>query len=78
MAMQLFVSLAIENAQVHPLRMEIDTAVELMLLFVKSHHRPPVLAWGSNKTNGTQRKASGVQGAAMSPLLADTTSAKSC
>jgi hypothetical protein len=39
--MQPFVPLAIENAQVHPSGMQIDAAIEFVLLVVESHHGPP-------------------------------------
>ena len=76
-AMQLFIAVAIENAQIHPLRVQIDATIELMLLIVESHRRPPVLAQVEMTQPEHRERLAGVQGAAMSPLPADTMSAKS-
>jgi hypothetical protein len=73
--MQPLVSFMVKNAQIHPLGMQIHATIEWVLPVVESHHGPP-RAERFNGHAGTQRKASGVQGAAMSPLLADTKSAK--
>jgi len=39
--MQPLVPLAIENAQVHPPGVQIDAAIEVVLLIVESHHGSP-------------------------------------
>ena len=39
--MQELVTLLVENAQVHPLRVQIHAAIVAMLIVVESHHDPP-------------------------------------
>jgi hypothetical protein len=39
--MQELVTFLVENAQVHPLRMQIHAAIVAMLIVVESHHDPP-------------------------------------
>jgi hypothetical protein len=42
----------IDEADVHGLGMQIDAAVELMLLFVESHHEPPCqISWDRGRTS---------------------------
>ena len=58
--MQPLVPLMIENAQVHSLGVQVHATIERMLLIIESHDG--LLRLNTQQQNGTQRKASRVQG----------------
>lgn len=47
----------VDQTDVHRLGMQVDAAVELMLLFVETHHVPP-WDWGTSRARQTLSHAS--------------------